>query len=105
MVGSSSRQMIMKDGGLLRPGSDVNRVSLSENGQEGRIGHLQKMVTIAEHDGDMYYSQLLQGSEGPSQVHKDIAGDNGCGFSGRRDSSASGDPAEILRAIFSDPIT
>lgn len=103
--GSSTRQLIMKDGGLLQPEGGMNRVSSCENGQEGRIGNLQKLVTIAEHDGDMYYSQLLQGTEGPSQVQKDIAGDNGCTFSGRRDGSGSSDPAETLRAIFSDPIT
>ncbi|KAL2897979.1 U-box domain-containing protein 62 [Bienertia sinuspersici] len=63
------------------------------------------MVTVAEHDGDMYYLQLLQGTEGSSQGQKDIAGDNGCGFNGRKDSSVSSDPGESLRAIFSDPIT
>lgn len=105
LFGSSTRLLVMKDGGLLHPGGDATRVSSSENGQEGRVGHLQKMVTIAEHDGDMYYSQLLHGTEGSSQLHKDIAGDNGCGFSGRKDGSVCGDPGETLRAIFSDPIT
>lgn len=96
---------MIKDGGILQPGSDANRVSTSENDQQGRVGNFQKMVTVAEHDGDMYYSQLLQGTEGTSQGQKDIAGDNSCGFDGRKDSSVSNDPGGSLRAIFSDPIT
>ncbi|XP_048494135.1 U-box domain-containing protein 62 isoform X2 [Beta vulgaris subsp. vulgaris] len=103
--GSSTRPMMIKDGGILQPGSDANRVSTSENDQQGRVGNFQKMVTVAEHDGDMYYSQLLQGTEGTSQGQKDIAGDNSCGFDGRKDSSVSNDPGGSLRAIFSDPIT
>ncbi|KNA18924.1 hypothetical protein SOVF_066230 isoform A [Spinacia oleracea] len=105
LFGSSTRKVMIKDGGILKPGGDANRVSTSENDQHGRVGHFQKMVTVAEHDGDMYYMQLLQGTEGSNQAQKDIAGDNGCGFNGRRDSPATSDPGESLRAIFSDPIT
>lgn len=105
MVGSSTRQMMIKDGGILQPVGDANRVSTSGNDQQGRVGNLQKMVTVAEHDGDMYYLPLLQGAEGSSHSQKDIAGDNGCGFNGRKESSVSSDPGDSLRAIFSDPIT
>ncbi|XP_021758235.1 U-box domain-containing protein 62-like [Chenopodium quinoa] len=104
--GSSTRQIMIKDGGILQPGGNANRVSTSENDQQGRVGNYQKMVTVAEHDGgDVYYMQLLQGTEGCSQGQKDIAGDNGCGFNGRKDIATTSDPGESLRAIFSDPIT
>lgn len=102
---SSTRQLMIKDGAILQQGGDVNRVVTSENDQQGRVGHFQKMGTVAEHDGDMYYLQLLQGTEGSSQDQKGTAGDNGCGFYGRKDSSVCSDPGESLRAIFSDPIT
>nr|DAD25783.1 TPA_asm: hypothetical protein HUJ06_027251 [Nelumbo nucifera] len=34
-----------------------------------------------------------------------MGGDNGCGFSGRRDGSLSNESGESLRAILSDPLT
>ncbi|GAB4827704.1 hypothetical protein Ancab_034592 [Ancistrocladus abbreviatus] len=103
--GSSAREMIMKAGSVVHCGADMNRAGMGENDQQRRVGHFQSSVTIAEPDGDMYYSQFMQGSEVSGQVQKDIAGDNGCGFSGRKDGSFAGDPGESLRAIFSDPIT
>ncbi|CAO2816054.1 unnamed protein product [Amaranthus hypochondriacus] len=95
----------MKDGAIFQTGVDTNSVCTSENDQQERVGHIQKMVTVAEHDSDMYYLQLLQETEGSSQGQKDVAGDNGFGFNGRKDNTASSDPGESLRAIFSDPIT
>ncbi|KAL8144484.1 hypothetical protein V2J09_017516 [Rumex salicifolius] len=88
-----------------QPGSTVNRANTSESNQQRRIGHFPNEITVAEHDGDMCYAQFMQGSEGQGYGRKDVAGDNGCGFSGRKDSSTSSDPGESLRAIFSDPIT
>ncbi|XP_019192116.1 PREDICTED: U-box domain-containing protein 62-like [Ipomoea nil] len=62
-------------------------------------------VTIADANGTIYYSQYLQGT-GVSSGQKDIVViDNGCGFSGRKESSYSSESGESLRAILSDPIT
>lgn len=65
----------------------------------------QNAVTIAEPDGELYYSQYLHGTETASASgHKDVIMDNGCGFSGRRDVSCSSESGESLRAILSDPV-
>ncbi|KAK2637224.1 hypothetical protein Ddye_032016 [Dipteronia dyeriana] len=58
------------------------------------------LVTVAEADGDMYYSQYMQGTtEGSSGSGQKecVVVDNGCGISG-----SGGDS---LRAILSDPVT
>lgn len=63
-------------------------------------------VTVADANGAMYYSQYFQGT-GVSSGQKDIVVvDNGCGFSGRKESSSySSESGESLRAILSDPTT
>lgn len=74
----------------------------------------QNAVTIADPDGDIYYTQYLQGGEGSGGSggggggQKDIVvenGGSGCGFSGRKDVSFSSESGESLRAILSDPVT
>ncbi|CAN6468094.1 unnamed protein product [Victoria cruziana] len=40
-----------------------------------------------------------------STAHKEAGGENGCGFSGRKDAPLSGEPGDSLRAILSDPLT
>ncbi|KAL3650351.1 hypothetical protein CASFOL_006754 [Castilleja foliolosa] len=58
--------------------------------------------------GEMYYSQYLNGPEGPSSSsgQKDILMlENVCGFSGSKESSYRSDCRESLRVILSDPIT
>ncbi|KAK9682702.1 hypothetical protein RND81_10G090500 [Saponaria officinalis] len=102
--GGSSARQIIKDGVVMQP-EDGNRASTSVNGQQGRSGPYNQMVTIAGNDSDMYYSPLFRGIEGSSRSQKDAARDNECGFSGRKDGSGFSGPAESLRAIFSDPIT
>jgi len=63
-------------------------------------------VTIAEADGEMYYSQYLQGTGGSGSGGKDMCVENGCGFSGRKEVSAfSSESGDSLRAILSDPVT
>ncbi|XP_065872775.1 U-box domain-containing protein 62 [Euphorbia lathyris] len=80
--GSSREAMVLKDGG----------------GNNG--------VTIAVPDGDVYYSQYLQATDGSGSGGKDISLDNSCGFSGRKEgSSLSSESGESLRAILSDPAT
>ncbi|XP_031484741.1 uncharacterized protein LOC116253893 isoform X2 [Nymphaea colorata] len=61
----------------------------------------EKAITVAEPDS--YYAHALQRSA--SSVTKETGGENGCGFSGRKDAYLSGEPGNSLRAILSDPIT
>ncbi|XP_021626214.1 U-box domain-containing protein 62 isoform X2 [Manihot esculenta] len=86
--GATGELMAVKDGG----------------GSIGQTGN--NTVTIAEPDGDMYYSQYLQATEGSGGAGKDMGVENGCGFSGRKEgSSFSCESGESLRAILSDPVT
>lgn len=83
------------------------RDSPSNNHQlPGRLGSYQNAVRVAESsDGDMYYSQYLQGPEGSAAAQKDTVVENGCGFSGRKDALCSSESGDSLRAILSDPVT
>lgn len=73
-------------------------------GSLGQTGN--NAVTIAEADGEMYYSQFLQATEGSGAGGKDMGVENGCGFSGRKEGSAfSSESGDSLRAILSDPVT
>ncbi|KAG6665983.1 hypothetical protein CIPAW_02G198900 [Carya illinoinensis] len=105
-------EQLLKNGNVGQSAND----STSENRQQQgslRLGAYHDAVTIAEPDGELYYSQYLQGTEGNSAVaasasgHKDavVVVDNNCGFSGRKDVSISSESGESLRAILSDPIT
>lgn len=100
-VGGSCKELILKEGG-------------SCLGQEVReSNNYQNAVTIADPDGDVYYTQYLQGGEGSGgsgggNGQKDIAVENGaggCGFSGRKDVSFSSESGDSLRVILSDPVT
>ncbi|KDP21647.1 hypothetical protein JCGZ_03318 [Jatropha curcas] len=87
-VGTSGEVIAVKDGG----------------GHIGQTG--TNAVTIAEPDGEMYYSQYLQATEGAGSGGKDVGVENGCGFSGRKESSSfSIESGESLRAILSDAVT
>ncbi|KAL6531156.1 hypothetical protein OROHE_014225 [Orobanche hederae] len=58
--------------------------------------------------GEMYYSQYLNGAEGPSSSsgQKDVVVlENGCGFSGTKENSYRRECGDSLRSILSDPIT
>ncbi|KAJ8764057.1 hypothetical protein K2173_004949 [Erythroxylum novogranatense] len=86
---SSLKVMVVKDGG-------------------SSMGHTSNNAsdTVAEADGEMYYSQYLQATEGSGSGGKDMGINNGCGFSGRKELSAcSAESGESLRAILSDPVT
>lgn len=96
--------MLVKDG-MVGPSGSNTGVAQSENHLQGRLGNYPNAVTIAEAEGDTYYSQYLQGTEGSSSGQKDhLAVENGCGF-GRRDVSVSSEPGDSLRAILTDPVT
>ncbi|PON34952.1 hypothetical protein PanWU01x14_340100 [Parasponia andersonii] len=109
MVVGSSRDVIVKDGGIVQQTVRGNtKASPSENHHhhhQGRIGNYQNAVTVAEPDSDGYYSQYFQGPEGSAAGQKDLAVENGCGFSGRKDVSYSNESGESLRTILSDPVT
>lgn len=95
--------MLVKDG-MVGPSGSNTGANQSENHPQGRLGNYPNAVTIAEHEGDAYYSQYLQGTEGSASGQKDLAMENGCGF-GRRDVSLSGESGESLRGILTDPVT
>lgn len=106
LVGSSI-EVLVKDDSIGQQSLNSNtKASPSENHhQQSRLGNYQNAVTVAEHDGDVYYSQYLQGSNGSVVGQKDLAVENGCGFSGRKDLSYSNESGESLRMILSDPVT
>lgn len=107
MVGSS-RDVIVKEGGIVvqQTVSGNTKASSSENHQQqGRLGNYQNAVTVAEPDHEGYYTQYFQGPEGSAAGQKDLAVENGCGFSGRKDVTYSNESGESLRTILSDPVT
>lgn len=99
----------------MAPGDDDRNNNNSNNNNvrasscENRASQFQNAaVTIADPDGDLYYShQYLQGPEGSNAlVHKDVSlVENGCGFSGRKDVLYTSESGESLRGILSDPLT
>ncbi|XP_010253078.1 PREDICTED: U-box domain-containing protein 62-like [Nelumbo nucifera] len=101
--GGSSRGALEKDVNVVQSATSIRGSPSEQQHQQGRITHYDNAVTIAE--PDIYYSQFLQGTEGTTLVQKEMGGDNGCGFSGRRDGSLSNESGESLRAILSDPLT
>ncbi|KAM4104093.1 hypothetical protein ACJW30_06G130100 [Castanea mollissima] len=101
----SSREVLGKDGNVGQSANDATSENHHHQQQQGRLVSYQNAVTIAEPDGELYYSQYLHGTETASASgHKDVVMDNGCGFSGRRDVSCSSESGESLRAILSDPV-
>ncbi|KAI3994176.1 hypothetical protein MKX01_012433 [Papaver californicum] len=101
-----SKGVLVKD--HIQTGNNNNRGSCSSEEQpqhQGRIGGVyDNAITIAVPDN--YYSEFIQGTEAGNMVHKVTeGGENGCGFSGRKDVSVSKESGESLRAILSDPLT
>lgn len=82
----------------------VKEGNVGQSGNEGSVD-VRNAVTIASVDGDMYYNQYLQGSEGSNAGQKEMGFENGCGFSGRKEGHYSSESGESLRTILSDPIT
>ncbi|XP_030540441.1 U-box domain-containing protein 62 [Rhodamnia argentea] len=103
--GSGREVVVVTDGNCGRAASDTRGSCGEIHQQRVRTGNFENAVTIAEPDGELYYSQYLQG-EGSGRGQKDVvAVDSGCGFSGRKDGLLSSDSGESLRDIFSDPLT
>ncbi|MBA0751242.1 hypothetical protein Gogos_000181, partial [Gossypium gossypioides] len=100
-VGGNGRELVVKEGG-----NGVGQGLRESNSY-------QNAVTIADPDGDLYYTQYSHGGEGSASVagangQKDIIvaeNGGGCGFSGRKDVSSLSESSDPLRVIFSDPIT
>ncbi|KAJ4844146.1 hypothetical protein Tsubulata_020596 [Turnera subulata] len=91
------------------PGGDVMMVKDGSGGMAQVGGSNDNVVTIAEPDGEMYYTQYLQAAEGSAACGggKEMGvGEDGCRFSGRKENSlfANGS-GESLRQILSDPVT
>ncbi|KAA8533972.1 hypothetical protein F0562_031489 [Nyssa sinensis] len=103
----SGREVMMKEGNIVHSGNNSNntRATPSENHQQRRVSQYQNAVTIADPNGDLYYSQYLQGPDGSAGGQKDLVVENSCGFSGRKDGSYSSESGESLRGILSDPLT
>ncbi|GMN41146.1 hypothetical protein TIFTF001_010369 [Ficus carica] len=117
----SSRDVLVKEGGIVQQTVSGNaKASPAENhhhhhhhqkhhhhhDQQGRLGsNYQNAVTVAETNGDGYYSQYFQGPEGSAAGQKDLDVENCCGFSGRKDVSYLNESGESLRMILSDPVT
>ncbi|KAL5991311.1 hypothetical protein ACLOJK_012218 [Asimina triloba] len=95
------RGVLTKDGTV--QSTSNTRGSLNEQQhQHGRMGHYENAITLVE--PDIYYSQMLHGQDGSALSQKEIGGESGCGFSGRKDIALSVESGESLRAILSDPI-
>ncbi|KAI3508418.1 hypothetical protein L1887_23425 [Cichorium endivia] len=98
---------VAKVGSILPSRNDLNdsRPSSSENHHQGQVNDYQNAVALVDRDSDLYYSQYLHGAEGSGTGLKDLAVENGCGFSGRKDASYSTESGDSLRTILSDPLT
>ncbi|KAI6670240.1 hypothetical protein NL676_005125 [Syzygium grande] len=105
MFGSGREVVVVTDGNCGQVASDARGSCGEIHQQRVRMGNFENAVTIAEPDGELYYSQYLRG-EGSGRGQKDVvAVDSGCGFSGRKDGLLSSDSGESFRDIFSDPLT
>lgn len=93
--------------GLMHSGNDNSnaRATVNGNHQQGRSNQYHNAVTIADANGDLYYSQYLHGLEGSGSGQKVVGVENGCGGSGRKEGSYSTESGESLRMILSDPLT
>ncbi|CAL9008342.1 PREDICTED: U-box domain-containing protein 62-like isoform X1 [Prunus mume] len=105
VIVGSSREVLVKDHSVGQQIMNNNTRASPSDTQQGRLGNYHNVVTVAEPDGDIYYSQYLQGSEGSGSAQKDSVVENGCGFSGRKDVMYSSESGDSLRAILSDPVT
>lgn len=79
---------------------------MERSGNENNNSEISNAVTIAfaDADGEMYYSQYLQGSAEVGQKDA-LMVENECGFSGREEGVYLSESGEPLREILSDPLT
>ncbi|KAK6145694.1 hypothetical protein DH2020_022514 [Rehmannia glutinosa] len=82
--------------------------NMSQSGNESNNGNNGSGDMRNTRIGEMYYSQYLNGAEGPSSSsgQKDVLMvESGYGFSGSKEGSYRSECGESLRAILSDPLT
>ncbi|KAK2982410.1 hypothetical protein RJ640_026253 [Escallonia rubra] len=105
----SSRDVMMKEDhiGSSENGNSNLGANSGDNQQQERVsdGQYNHAMTIADVEGELYYTQLLQGPAGSPARQKDVGVENGCGFSGRKDVSYASESGDSLRAILADPLT
>ncbi|XP_031373692.1 U-box domain-containing protein 62-like isoform X1 [Punica granatum] len=101
----AGRKVAAKDAKSTQPMNNARASSTEIHHHQGRMGNYANTVTIAEPDGELFYSQYLRGSEASESRQKDVPVENTCGFSGRKDVAFQSDSGEPLRAILSDPVT
>ncbi|KAL5583602.1 hypothetical protein UlMin_016044 [Ulmus minor] len=83
IIRGSSREMIIRDSGIVQ--QTVSRSRSEIHHHQGRIGNYQNAITV--------------GSDGSGRGQKDMGGDNGCWFSGRKDVSYSNELGESLKLL------
>ncbi|KAH7654071.1 Zinc finger RING/FYVE/PHD-type protein [Dioscorea alata] len=93
-----NRGMVAKDGSGMRGSSGSQQPQ-----EQGREGGYDNEITIVEPEN--YYTPIMHGGDGSSLGHKEIGGEPGCGFGGRRESALAIDLGESLRTHLSDPVT
>lgn len=93
-----NRGMVAKDGSGMRGSSGSQQPQ-----EQGREGGYDNEITIVEPEN--YYTPIMHGGDGSSLGHKEIGGEHGCSFGGRRESGLAIDLGESLRTHLSDPVT
>ncbi|XP_008788532.2 U-box domain-containing protein 62-like [Phoenix dactylifera] len=71
--------------------------------QQGRMDGYENAIAVV--DPHPYSTHAIHGGEGSTSAQKEVGGENGCGFSGRREVGLTAGYWESLRAHLSDPIT
>lgn len=95
----SSRGIMAKDGNDIRGSS-----SEQQQQQQERMSNYENAITVVE--PEPYFPHVLHGGDGLPIAQKEVGGENGYGFGGRKETaSSSGDPRESLRMHLTDPIT
>lgn len=98
-----SNRNLEKDSNVVFSCSITRGVHHEQQQRQGPLSNYDNAISISSQD--MYYSQMMQNSDGPSLARKEVGGENGCGFSGRKDVAFFVELGESLKAILSDPIT
>ncbi|KAG1338151.1 U-box domain-containing protein 62 [Cocos nucifera] len=92
-----SRGLVVKDG-------NGGRGNFGEQQyQQGRMDGYENAIAVV--DPHPYSTHAVHGGEGSSFAQKEVGGENGCGFSGRREVGLTAGYWESLRTYLSDPIT
>ncbi|XP_017698773.1 U-box domain-containing protein 63 isoform X2 [Phoenix dactylifera] len=91
------RGVVEKDGSEGRDNLGVQQY------QQGRMDSYENALAVV--DPEPYYTHVIHGGEGSTSAQKELGGEIGCGFSGRREVGSTAGYWESLRTHLSDPIT